>query len=82
VIDAIYRDSTEIKPIVYAQPDLSLEYVPILFDELIDRKSIYLSQEGRLGLEDSIDMTLRREWGGIKTDINILDEFQSFYLPS
>jgi len=82
VIDAIYRDSTEIKPIVYAQPDLSLEYVPILFDELIDRKSIYLSQQGRLGLEDSIDMTLRREWGGIKTDINILDEFQSFYLPS
>ena len=82
VIDAIYRDSTEIKPIVYEQPDLSLEYVPILFDELIDRKSIYLSQEGRLGLEDSIDMTLRREWGGIKTDINILDEFQSFYLPS
>ena len=82
VIDAIYRDSTEIKPIVYAQPDLSLEYVPILFDELIDRKSIYLSQEGRLGLEDSIDMTLLREWGGIKTDINILDEFQSFYLPS
>ena len=82
VIDAVYRDTTEIKPIVYAQPDLSLDYVPILFDELIDRKSIYLSQEGRLGLKDSIDMTLRREWGGIKTDINILDEFQSFYIPS
>ena len=82
VIDAIYRDTTEIKPIVYGQPDLSLEYVPILFDELIDRKSIYLSQEGRLGLKDFIDMTLRREWGGIKTDINILDEFQSYYLPS
>ena len=82
VIDAIYRDSTEIKPIVYAQPDLSLEYVPILFDELIDRKSIYLSQDGRLGLKDFIEMTLRREWGGIKNDINILDEFQSFYLPS
>ena len=82
VIDAIYRDTTEIKPIVYRQPDLSLEFVPILFDELIDRKSIYLSQEGRLGLKDFIDMTLRREWGGIKTDINILDEFQSYYLPS
>ena len=82
VIDAIYRDTTEIKPIVYAQPDLSLEYVPILFDELIDRKSIYLSQDGRLGLKDFIEMTLRREWGGIKNDINILDEFQSFYLPS
>ena len=82
VIDAIYRDTTEIKPIVYLQPDLSLEYVPILFDELIDRKSIYLSQDGRLGLKDFINMTLRREWGGIKTDTNILDEFQSFYLPS
>ena len=82
VIDAIYRDTTEIKPIVYRQPDLSLEYVPILFDELIDRKSIYLSQEGRLGLKDFIDMTLRREWGGIKTDVNILDEFPSYYLPS
>ena len=82
VIDAIYRDTTEIKPIVYAQPDLSLEYVPILFDELVDRKSIYLSQEGRLGLKDLIDMTLRREWRGIKTDTNILDEFQSYYLPS
>ena len=82
LIDAIYRDTTEIKTIVYAQPDLSLEYVPILFDELIDRKSIYLSQEGRLGLQDLIDMTLRREWRGIKTDTNILDEFQSYYLPS
>ncbi|MEK9571454.1 MAG: transporter substrate-binding domain-containing protein [Paracoccaceae bacterium] len=82
VIDAIYRDTTEIKPIVYTQPDLSLEYVPVLFDELIDRKSIYLSQEGRLGLKDFIDMTLRREWGGIKTDVDILDDFQSYYLPS
>ena len=61
VIDAIYRDTTEIKPIVYVQPDLSLDYVPILFDELIDRKSIYLSQDGRLGLKDFIEMTLRRE---------------------
>ena len=82
VIDAIYRDTTEIKPIVYADPDLSLDYVPILFDELIDRKSIYLSLEGRLGLQDFIDMTLRREWGGIKNDIAILDDFQSYYLGS
>ena len=82
VIDAIYRDATEIKPIVYSKPDLSLEYVPVLFDELIDRKSIYFSLEGRLGLEDFVDMVLSRDWGGIKDDISILDEFQSFYLPS
>ena len=81
-VDAIYRDATEIKPIVYSKPDLSLEYVPILFDKLIDRKSIYFSQEGRLGLEDLIDMILRREWGGIKTDTAILDDFQSYYLAS
>ena len=82
VVDAIYRDTTEIKPIVYAEPDLSLDYVPILFDELIDRKSIYLSLDARLGLQDFIDMTLRREWGGIKNDFEILDDFQSYYLGS
>ena len=64
------------------RPDISLDYVPILFDDLIDRKSIYLSEDGRLGLKDLIEITLRREWGGIKTDTDILDEFQSYYLPS
>ena len=82
LIDAIYRDTTEIKPIVYMQPDLSLEYVPILFNDLIDRKSIYLSEQGRLGLKDFIEMILRREWGGVKSDVEVLDEFQSYFLPS
>ena len=81
-IDAIYRDVTEVKPIVYDKPDLSLKYVPILFDSIIDRKSIYFSEKGKIGLSDFVDNYLKEEWGGIKTDQNILDEFQSFYLPS
>lgn len=81
-IDAIYRDVTEVKPIVYDKPDLSLKYVPILFDSIIDRKSIYFSEKGKIGLSEFVDNYLKEEWGGIKTDQNILDEFQSFYLPS
>ena len=81
-IDAIYRDVTEVKPIVYAKPDLSLKYVPVILDNIIDRKSIYLSEKGKLGLYDFIDNYLKEEWGGIKSDQNILDEYQSFYLPS
>ena len=48
-VDAIYRDMTEIKPLVYATPQLILDYVPILFDDIIDKKSIYLSEEGSVG---------------------------------
>jgi len=81
-IDAIYRDATEIKPIVYDKPVLSLKFVPILFDDIIDRKSIYLSEKGKVGFSDFLDNYLKREWGGIKSDKNILDDFQSFYLPS
>ena len=82
IIDAIYRDVTEIKPIVYDKPELSLEFVPVLFDNIIDRKSIYMSEKGKIGLFDFVDNYLKEEWGGIKSDQNILDEFQSFYLPS
>ena len=82
IIDAIYRDVTEIKPIVYDKPELSLEYVPILFDNIIDRKSIYLSEKGKIGLFDFVDNYLKEEWGGIKSDQDILDEFESFYLAS
>lgn len=81
-IDALYRDSTEIKSVVYSQPSLSLNYVPILFDNIVDRKSIYFSQKGKLGLQDFVDQYLKEEWGGIKSDTDILNEFQSYYLPS
>ena len=82
VIDAIYRDATEIKPIVYKDPDLSLEYVPILFDDIIDRKSIYLSEKGYVGFTDFLNVFIRREWGEVKSDQRILDDYQTFYQPS
>ena len=82
VIDAIYRDATEIKPIVYKDPDLSLQYVPILFDDIIDRKSIYLSEKGYVGFTDFLNVFIRREWGEVKSDQRILDDYQTFYQPS
>ena len=39
-IDAIYRDVTEAKPIVYAKPDLSLKYVPVILDNIIDPRNL------------------------------------------
>ena len=82
IVDAIYRDATEIKPIVYKNPDLSLDYVPILFDDIIDRKSIYLSEKGYVGFTDFLNVFIRREWGEVKSDQQILDEYQSYYQPS
>ena len=81
-VDAIYRDATEIKKIVYSDPNLSLKYVPILFDDIKFDSSIYLSQKGHVGFSDFLKVFIRREWGDIKTDQVIMDEYQSFYQPA
>ena len=81
-VDAIYRDMTEIKPLVYATPQLILDYVPILFDDIIDKKSIYLSEEGSVGFSEFIRFFISKEWGDIKTDSDILDEFKSTFVNS
>jgi len=81
-VDVIYRDATEIKPIVYTDPSLSLMYVPILFEDIIDRKSIYLSEKGFIGIGDFLSLYIDREWGEPKSDTAILDEFQSYYQPA
>ena len=80
-VDVIYRDATEIKPIVYKEPPLSLNYVPILFEKLIDKKSIYLSEKGYIGIGDFLSLYINREWGEPKSDEVILDEFESYYQP-
>ena len=81
-VDAIYRDMTEIKPLVYATPQLILDYVPILFDDIIDKKSIYLSEEGSVGFSEFIRFFISKEWGDIKTDSDILEEFKSTFVES
>ena len=44
---------------------------------------MYKRQEkGKIGLFDFVDNYLKEEWGGIKSDQDILDEFESFYLAS
>ena len=81
VVDAIYRDATEIKKIVYNDPNLSLKYVPILFDDIKYDCAIYLSQEGYLGLESFLSFFIKNEWGAIKTDQDIMNDYESFYQP-
>ena len=81
-VNAIYRDMTEIKALVYAKPDLIIDYVPILFDDIVDQKSIYLSEKGYIDLASFIEFYISKEWGEVKTDSVILDEFKSFYSHS
>ena len=66
---------------MYKDPDLSLKYVPILFDDIIDRKSIYLSEKGYIGFSDFLDVFIRREWGEVKSDERILNDYQAYYQP-
>lgn len=78
-VDAIYRDMTEIKRLVYASPDLIIDYVPILFDDIVDQKSIYLSLDGSINFSPFIEFYISKEWGEVKTDSTILEEYKTFY---
>lgn len=80
-IDAIYRDSTEIKKIVYQEPSISIEYVPVLFDDIIDTKSIYISTLGNVEMGSILDFYLTRSVKVI-SDVEIMDEYESYYKPS
>ena len=79
-IDGLYRDATEIKKIVYQKPSLSLEFVPILIDDLVDQKSIYVSTKANLAIGSVLDYYLGKEIK-IKSDTAIMNEFISFYQP-
>ena len=78
-VDGIYRDATEIKKIVYQEPTLSLDFVPVLFEDIVDQKSIYLSTEA----EDwhILNYYLAKEVS-IKDDTEIIEEFPEFYKPN
>ena len=79
-IDGLYRDATEIKKIVYQKPSLSLEYVPVLIDDLVDQKSIYVSTKANMAIGSVLDYYLGKEIK-IKSDTEIMNEFLSFYQP-
>ena len=79
-IDGLYRDATEIKKIVYQKPSLSLEYVPVLIDDLVDQKSIYVSTKANMAIGSVLDYYLGKEIK-IKSDTEIMNEFMSFYQP-
>ena len=79
-VDGIYRDATEIKKIVYQEPSLSLKYVPVLIEDLIDQKSIYVSTKANVEMGSILDYYLKKEVK-IKTDSEIMDEYSSYYQP-
>ena len=80
-VDGIYRDATEIKKIVYREPTLSLDYVPVLFEDIVDQKSIYLSTEADTSMASILNYYLANEVS-IKTDSDIIAAFPEFYKPN
>ncbi|RPF84827.1 MAG: hypothetical protein CBB80_001065 [Synechococcus sp. TMED20] len=80
-VDGIYRDATEIKKIVYQEPAISLDYVPVLFDDIVDQKSIYLSTEANNEMASILDYYLSKQVS-IKDDSEIIAEFPDFYKPN
>ena len=79
-VDAIYRDATEIKKIVYQDPNLSIKFVPVLFDDVKDTISIYLSTEANIAIADVLQFYLGEE--EIKSDTQVLNEFADYYKPN
>ena len=80
-VDGIYRDATEVKKIVYQEPSLSLDYVPVLFDDIVDQKSIYLSTEADTDMASILNYFLSKQVT-IKDDSEIIAEFPEFYKPN
>ena len=79
-IDAVYRDSTEIKMIVYQTPSLSLKFVPILFDDLLDQKSIFVSTQVNTELGSVLDYFLSKEIKVVK-GTDIIEKYKTYYNP-
>ena len=73
-------DAPEIQTIVDQDPNLSNKFVPVLFDDVKDKISIYLSTEANTGLSDVLEYYLGEE--EIKTDTQILNEFSNYYKPT
>ena len=78
-VDAIYRDATEIKAIVYEDPNLAIQYAPILFEDELTMTSIFMNESGKIGFDDFLRYFIDREWGEIKNDSEIIEEFQDYY---
>ena len=77
-VDAIYRDATEVKKIVYEEPNLSLDFVPILFDDKLDHISMYVSSKVNPDLSPMLDFYITKELG-IKSDKQIMEEYECFF---
>ena len=80
-VDAIYRDATEVKKIVYQEPNLSVDFVPILFDDKIDHISMYVSSKVNPEISSMLEYYITKELG-VKTDKEIMEEHSEFFQPT
>ncbi len=80
-VDAIYRDATKLKKLFTRKPNLSLDFVPILFDDKIDHISMYVSSKVNPEISSMLDYFITKEIG-IKTDKEIMEEYDEFFQPS
>ena len=67
--------------IVYEKPNLSLDFVPILFDDKIDHISMYVSSKINPEITPMLDYYISKDLG-IKSDKEIMDEYSQFFQPS
>ena len=81
-IDAIYRDATEIKKIVYDNPALTLDYVPVILDDIFEECSIYFSESGYRAFSAFVPFYLDNSWGSIKDDQELIQEYNAYYYPA
>ena len=66
--------------IVYQTPSLSLKFVPILFDDLLDQKSIFVSTQVNTELGSVLDYFLSKEIKVVK-GTDIIEKYQTYYNP-
>ncbi len=66
---------------MYEEPNLSLDFVPVLFDDKIDHISMYVSNKVNPELSSMLEYFITKEIG-IKTDKEIMEEYTEFFQPS
>jgi len=76
-VDAIYRDSNEIRMLTLQDPRLALRYIDVIIDDMIDVKSMFVGNASE-DLGPFIDFLVSSEFG-IPDDKQIMKKFQSFY---
>ncbi|MGA1475651.1 MAG: substrate-binding periplasmic protein, partial [Prochlorothrix sp.] len=75
---AIYRDENEIKKIIMSRPQLAIRLKSVLFNDLEDSKSVYVSLQNPQ-LAHVIDNIIDGDPSNVWTSDRLIDEFYDLY---